>query len=1248
MKTFRFFYGVSILLAGMLFTACQDDLTGPSRYNDGKLHFKFSFDENGQWNKDNAQQKKTRLMAPIEITMPEGGAKPLYLHCEEANYIESESTAADTTVTRGQRITGEAFDNRGLIKCFGLYGRVGTSETSYEEVIKMDNEIQRTSLSSEKVNGWYEGKQDLEYADANNMWTEGKNGYFYGFAPFPGPDSDAAGDQDAGHARCIMTDIDENDVPIITFTMQPEEKKNKDILTAKTTTAYDAKGNGVEMQFHHVLSALKFKLNNTNDLKYTVGTPGVDAVEYYIHVKSLKLKGIYREGTANLGEEYTQSDPNDPYTRTSNWTIEQTDENKGDCEAQVTRTRTQITDGTASEETRYLVNTDENCFMVLPQTTPKGAKLIITADLSSSNDPTDDTQIFQRDATFEASLYNDGSDTGYEWKPGFTYTYTIKKDNIARKFTLDSKVDGTSGGSFSFTSDGGSKEFTVLSKVTNYNVEAGTSTEDGASWHIEYRENKGGGVYTDWQLGLPLGYTLRDKATNELVGLSQNIAGSTSEKTYILTAGPRMDASSTINTFMNRGYTGGPDGYYDLSTHAIGYGAASTSRNTANCYIVQGYGKFKLPLVYGNAIKNGVDNPISYKRFNTINHVFCNYKGNQITKPYINDDTDTDATGAKIVWQDHENIIREGSVKIITDTSDDISGSTHNKQYLCFEVQQRDVYPGNVLLAALDPSGNIMWSWHIWFMLQDYNDVITLGSGTNSMEMAKWNIGWRDPELEHATSDKVYEIRVVQNTSYAQKTMHHVTHGNGYIVIGGSNICYQHGRKDPFPNTVVTVKDYTTGTDGKISSITYELVDMFTKLGGSATFPMQAGNDWVEESIKHPSTVYRYQASGSDAYSNHWMKSYDDGGGERNYERYNTWDPDKNHRTTTSPGTGSSEYTLYTAGKFTPVSKTIFDPSPVGFVVPGCGLLEYLGGKSYKSVSTMTYDGKTVNAPIPWMEATDNPDIKLYRSGIRRALYNNYDNLWRNNYTENKGYNLADFFANNTNLENTHGFLWTAGVVYTSETNQSGWGLYIGIQNDDVRGPLIASATGSNRKNQNFYTCQGMPVRPIKDKITTVEAYAGSVAKEFAQETFTNVNLTRSETVGKTEKWGFDYTTLSQLKAIVENSTYSEKKVYIQNIVVTYKKHTTPVTFYGYNGLMGRVGTPHTLTDFYTKCYGETYGDGAFTILTSIDETHTFLHNDWTRASISSLTDWTKILNLDVHKMDIVSVKADLRISYIK
>ncbi len=1231
----------------MMFTACSDELENNTRYDDGYLHFKFSFDENGQWNDDGTQQKQTRLMAPVEITMPDGGGQPLYLHCEEANYIETETPAADSTITRGQRITGEAFEGTGKIKCFGLYGRVGTNETSsYEEVLKMDNEIQRTSLSTEKVDGWYEGTQDLEFANANDMWTAGKNGYFYGFAPFPGPDSDVAGDEDygKGHARCIMTDFADDGTPTITFTMQPEEKKNKDILTAKTTTAYQDKGNGVEMQFHHVLTALKFKLDGGNDLMYTIGQPGVDAVNYYIHVKSLKLKGIYKKGTAPLGNEYVDVDAS---TRNSNWQLASTDdENIGDCTAEVTRNYSEITDGTATEETRFLVNTDENCFMVLPQTTPKGAKLIITADLSLSSNPTDESQIYQRNATFEASLYNDGSNTGYTWKPGYTYTYSIKKDNIARKYTLESKVDDVMQGPFSFKAEGGAKSFTVMSKVRTQELGSTTAADEPASWHVEFREKTGTDTWTDWKVGLPDGYTLKDESGN-LVGMNTNIPGSTTAKTYTLTAGARSDASTNVSTIQSRQYKGGPDGYYDLSTHGIGYGAAQTARTTANCYIVQGYGKFKLPLVYGNAIKNGVDNPKSYKRFDKEAHVFCNYKGNKITKPYINDDTDTDAAegiaGAKIVWQD-QNIIREENLKIITDNSDNITGSTRFKQYLCFEVLQNDVYPGNAVLAALDASGEIMWSWHIWFTVQDYTQTITLSNSSGTMHMAKWNIGWRDPELARANSTKNYQIRVVQNTPYCKPLTHEVTHGEGYVVIGGSNIVYQHGRKDPFPNTVVTVESYTT-SGGNINTIKYKLVDMFDELG---VFNYQADKNWVEESIKNPTTVYRYN-NGNDNTNEHWMytKRLQSGSWSNiGYEYYNTWDPDNYGKVSITSGT-NNEYTI-TADNYKAISKTIFDPSPVGFVVPNSGLIKLLSEKSYTSTTTATIDGKTVNAPIPYLV---NGDIRLYRSGIRRKLWDNpYDNPLRNQYIAKYGssdpratYNLAHFYVDNSNDNETHGFIWTAGL-------RAQHGAFIGIKNSGVRGPIQYNPQNGNPTNRQFFTCQGMAVRPVKDMITDVEEYDGEASQKFWQKDYTDIDLTRAVT-GKTQKWGFDYTTNSELANIVANSSYKSKKVYIQNIVVTYGERTTRVnniTYYGYNGLYGGILKPHTLNDFYTKCDHDSYGDDAFTLLTSISQTHTFLENEWLRVSMSDLTDWTKFVTLKVEKMDIVSVKADVRITYVE
>ena len=51
---------------------------------------------------------------------------------------------------------------------------------------------------------------------------------------------------------------------------------------------------------------------------------------------------------------------------------------------------------------------------------------------------------------------------------------------------------------------------------------------------------------------------------------------------------------------------------YDLSTKG-----GTENRSTANSYLISAPGVYRIPLVYGNAIKNGNDNPSSYKTSNT-------------------------------------------------------------------------------------------------------------------------------------------------------------------------------------------------------------------------------------------------------------------------------------------------------------------------------------------------------------------------------------------------------------------------------------------------------------------------------------------------------------------------------------------------------------------------------------------------------------------------------------------------------
>ena len=243
MKTFRFFYGVSILLAGMLFTACQDDLTGPSRYNDGKLHFKFIFEnKNGAWKEP---------------------------------------------ATRGLRISGEAFENG--VTSLGIYGKVGS-----QVMINGTEYAIGTSTDEFQENGdWYSQEIDLDFP-GDGGWPDGDKGYFYGYAPFPGSGSN--------QAKCYTVDFS-GAAPTMTFTMQADEADNKDILAAKKEDVSHSSvyANGIEMTFRHVLSALKFKFKNTEVKAH------VDGHDYYIQLKTAKLIGVYNQGTANIGGELNAS-----------------------------------------------------------------------------------------------------------------------------------------------------------------------------------------------------------------------------------------------------------------------------------------------------------------------------------------------------------------------------------------------------------------------------------------------------------------------------------------------------------------------------------------------------------------------------------------------------------------------------------------------------------------------------------------------------------------------------------------------------------------------------------------------------------------------------------------------------------------------------------------------------------------------------------------------------------------------------
>ena len=168
-------------------------------------------------------------------------------------------------------------------------------------------------------------------------------------------------------------------------------------------------------------------------------------------------------------------------------------------------------------------------------------------------------------------------------------------------------------------------------------------------------------------------------------------------------------------------------------------GNARSTMSTANCYMVHTAGDYKLPLVYGNAIKDGAANTDAYTGIENANTTltFPNHAGNAIDAPWITKATTGEGVAkgmgitvasAELLWQDAQGLI----------TKVGISGD-----YLTLTVgKDATTQQGNALVAVKDGSGNIVWSWHIWVTTETFATLTTVATGSHDYEVTPVNLGW--------------------------------------------------------------------------------------------------------------------------------------------------------------------------------------------------------------------------------------------------------------------------------------------------------------------------------------------------------------------------------------------------------------------------------------------------------------------------------------------------------------------------
>lgn len=416
-------------------------------------------------------------------------------------------------------------------------------------------------------------------------------------------------------------------------------------------------------------------------------------------------------------------------------------------------------------------------------------------------------QVLGDEATVSMTIEADGTETTYSaslagqvWAAGTTVTYSLSASPAGPGLIL--KVvdsDGNVVKTLSTPYTGGTHDFTVRS----YYTDGAGGTMVPVEWEAELYSASGQPLASmpSWIVSLPESGT-----DNESCQLVTDVPDPVFLATNAHTE--RLRTAADINSTSGRTR-------YNLSS-ATG---ADAVENTANTYIINAPGKYSLPLVYGNAVKNGSVNTAAYN--STVTHTtsheqttlfqLINHLGNAITDPYIYNNTGCQPASAAMVWEDQLNLVR--NVRL----SDD----GHRIE---FEVPAASIRQGNALLAVRDADDVTMWSWQLW--ITDVNLADNWQSVPNKAGSAVYNI--LNCNLGRVFGGDVTEF--VPETTIVRFTQKNVPDGltplsidvelnqeSATITTPDCHPFYEWGRKDPM---VSAVKQYYNAQHQALSAET--------------------------------------------------------------------------------------------------------------------------------------------------------------------------------------------------------------------------------------------------------------------------------------------------------------------------------------------------------------------------------------------------------------------------------------------
>ena len=493
------------------------------------------------------------------------------------------------------------------------------------------------------------------------------------------------------------------------------------------------------------------------------------------------------------------------------------------------------------------------------------------------------------------------------------------------------------------TYEGGEAALHVSNQFKSYRTRSGQS--EPVDYKLQYSTyNDETGTWSSWSDGLPawLGATSPSSYAGSVSGEALKLEMDPQDNTAA--DGHRDELIKEVHKKTD----------FDLSTINVATdnwdSATGTGlRTTANCYVVQGYGTYKFPVVYGNGLEDGEINTSAYTaaytgdRGDFLKGTFPNYQDNHIQSPYILTDLNVSSgVDAMLLWMDEPGLVKDIQ----------LTGSGDNA-YIKFVVPQDSIRQGNAVIA-LTVNGTIAWSWHIWVTDHDMTTHVKAPSGYS---FPLYNLGWCDGREREKYLERKCRIRAVQLDEHGDEfgSQDHESDPADVLqeayrtIVRDNNPFYQWGRKDPLgassglPNTA---------GDG---FLTKDLAYFDPALDVACN----TGSWSIGNSIQKPHIrMVNIKASGS---TYEWVSP----------GVINRWNSGL-----TSPSMDG------TVGTF--VTKTIYDPSPVGFKVgPAAAFVGFDSSNlswtegTELTLARLTYKGTALIFPQPGLRKQDAGDRRV-------------------------------------------------------------------------------------------------------------------------------------------------------------------------------------------------------------------------------------------------------------------------------